>query len=76
MILNYVTDSAGLVVKSTSALHSKLFRHRNLHALDMIAIPEGLQKRIGKTKKEHVVDWSFSEIMVDPKDRFFVKDAK
>ncbi len=44
MILYYVADRAGLIVKSSAALDSELFGHGDLNILDMSAVQEGLQK--------------------------------
>jgi len=55
MILNHVAHGARLVVERTSALNPEVFRHGDLHALDVIAIPEGLQERVGEAEEEHVV---------------------
>ena len=60
---------AGLIVESASALHAEIFRHRDLHALDMVAIPERLQKRVGEPEEQHVADGLLAQVMVDAKYR-------
>src|SRR5881628_3082331 len=44
--------------------------------LDMVAIPERFQKRIGEAEKEHVVRRPFSQVMVDAEDRLLVEGAE
>ena len=46
----------------------KSLRHRDLHALDVGSIPEGLEDRIREAREHNVVDRSLSEIVVDPED--------
>ena len=46
MILDHVADGAGLLVESAAALHAEALRHRDLHALDVLAVPDRLQERV------------------------------
>ena len=39
-----------MVIERAAALHTKIFRHGDLHALHVLAVPDWLQKGIGKTK--------------------------
>ena len=76
MVLHHVADRSGLIVKSTAALNAEILRHRDLHALDVVAVPKRLQKSVGKAEEQHVVDRPFAEIMIDAKDVSFVEDAQ
>jgi len=76
VILNYVADSSRLIIKSAAPLDTEIFGHRDLHTLDMVAIPERFQKRISKAEKEHVVHRPFSQVMVDAEDRLLVESAQ
>ena len=73
MILDDVADGAGLVVESAAALDAEVFRHGDLHALDVVAIPERLQERIGEAEEQHVLDRPLPKVMVDAEDRRFVE---
>ena len=42
MILYDVTDCAGLIVKSATALDPEIFSHGDLNTCDVRAIPDGL----------------------------------
>lgn len=66
MILDNVTNCAGLIVKAAAALHAEVFGHGDLDAPDEVPVPEGLHKRIGKAEDEHVVDRFLPEVVIDP----------
>ena len=76
MVLDDVAYCSDLIVETTTALNTEILRHGNLHALDVVPIPEGFHERIGKAKNDHVVDWALSEVMVDAKDGGFVELAQ
>src|SRR4029434_9352355 len=76
MILNDVANGARLIVESSAALDAKIFGHRDLHALDVIAIPERLHTRVRKAEDQQVVHLSLPQIVVDAKNVCFVKGAK
>src|SRR5262249_27066952 len=50
--------------------------HADLHTLDMMAIPEGFQERIGEAEEEQVVHRPLAQVMVDAEDRLLVEGAK
>jgi hypothetical protein len=68
VVLDDIADRARRVVEGAAALDAEVFRHRDLHALDVGTIPEGFHERIRKAKKEHVVNSALSEVVVDPED--------
>ena len=68
MILNDVADRARRVVEAAASLDAEVLRHRDLHALDVGAIPEGLEDRIREAGEQHVVNGALAEVMVDPED--------
>src|SRR2546425_10461326 len=76
MILDHVTDRARPVVERAAALDPEVFGHRDLHAFDVIAVPEGLQKSVGEAEEEHVVHRPLAEIVIDPEDRRLVEGAE
>jgi hypothetical protein len=73
VVLDDIEDRSGGVVKLTPPLDAEFFRHRDLHTLDVIPIPDRLQKTIGKAKEPKIEDCLFSEVVVDPKDFRFRK---
>src|SRR5215472_13563161 len=76
MVLNHVADGAGLIIERPPALNPEILRHGDLYAFDLIAIPERLEERILEAEEHHVMDWSFSQIMVDAKDVLLVESAE
>ena len=76
MILNHVADGAGLIVECPPALNSEVFRHGDLHTLDLVAVPERLEKRVLEAEENHVMHWPFSQIMIDAEDVLLVESAE
>src|SRR5688572_19543265 len=76
MILHHVADGSRLVVESGAALDAELFRHADLDALHVVAIPDRFEQRVGKAKEQHVVHGLLPEIMVDAENSLFVERAK
>src|SRR5690349_6534607 len=76
MVLNHVADRARLIVKGPSTLDPEVFRHGDLDALDMVAVPERLQERVRKAKEDHVVHRPLPKVMVDAEDRLLVKGCE
>src|SRR5260370_41446059 len=76
MILYYVTDRAGLIIKGSSALDSEIFGNGDLNTLDVRAIPERLQERIRETAVKHVVDRPFAKVMIDAENCVLLESPK
>ena len=76
MILDDIADGASFIVKSAAALDTKIFCHGYLHALDIVAVPERLHKRIREAEGNHVIHRSLAQIVVDPEDCSFIELAE
>ena len=76
MILHDVADRARLIIESAPPLDAEVFGHGDLHTLDMVAIPERFQERIGEAEEEHVVHRPLAQVMVDAEDRLLVEGAE
>src|SRR3954447_3365819 len=76
MILNHVANGAGLIVKSSSPLDAEVLCHGDLNALDIVAIPERLNKRVREAKDQQVIHRPLAQVMVDSKDISFVEVVK
>src|ERR1700722_1513667 len=76
MVLDNVADGSSLIVKTSSALYTEVLRHRDLNALDVVAVPKGFDKRIGKAERQHIVYCSLAKIMVNTEDVSFVEGRK
>src|SRR5258708_19687491 len=73
MITDAVGDGAGLIIEGAPALYTEIFRHRYLHALDIVAIPECLHERICEAEGNHVIHRPLAQIVVDPEDCTFIE---
>jgi len=73
MILNHVAHRAGLIVKCPAPVNPEIFRHRDLHALNVISIPKRFKECVGKVEINDVVDRPLAQIMVNPENRGFGK---
>ena len=67
MVLEDVADGAGLVVELAAALHAEGLGHGDLHALDVVTIPNGLEEAVGEAERQEVLDRSFAEEVIDAK---------
>src|SRR5499426_3323118 len=76
MVLDDVTDRARLLIKSTPPLDAEVLGHGDLHTLNMVAIPERFQERIGEAEEEQVVHRPLAQVMVDAEDRLLVEGAE
>src|SRR4029450_14087638 len=76
MILNHVADCAGLIAERSWPLDSKILCHRDLHAFDLSALPERLQKRVLEAEEHHIMHRPLAEVMVDAKDRRLVEGTE
>ena len=76
MVLDHVADGAGLLVEGAAALHAEILRHGDLHALDVIAVPDRLQERVGEAEEQQVLHRALAQVMVDAEDRRLVEVAQ
>ena len=51
VVLHHVADRAGLVVERAAALHAEVLGHGDLHALDVVAVPERLEEGVGEAEE-------------------------
>ncbi len=68
MILDHVADRPRRVVEPAPPLDAEVLGHRDLNALDVLPVPDGLVQRIAEPEKEHVVHRALAEIVVDAED--------
>src|SRR5215475_4644480 len=76
MVLDHIANRADLIVEGAAPLHAEVLGHRDLHAADELASPERLEERIGEPEKDHILDGTLAEIMIDAKDMLFIEDAE
>src|SRR6266404_5615446 len=61
----------GTMSRRTAALDTHSFGRRDLHMVDMIAVPERLEDAVGKAQLQNILDRFFAEKMIDPIDLVF-----
>src|SRR5713101_6288664 len=68
MILHDVADHADFLVEPAAAFDTKPLGHRDLDSLDVIAVPNRLEKRIRKPEIQQILDRLFAQVVVDAKN--------
>src|SRR5208337_3846641 len=68
MILNHVADGADLFIKCAAALDAEILRHRDLHAFDVMPVPERFKHGIAEAEEENVVHGRLAQIMINSED--------
>ena len=75
MVLDYVADRTRLLVERPAPVDAEALGHRDLDALDEVAIPDRLEERVAESKVEEVLDGLLTEIVVDAEDRLLGEDG-
>jgi hypothetical protein len=68
VVLQNVAHDAGLFVERAATLDTEALRHRDLHAVDVVAIPDRFENAVGEAQHQDVLDRLFAEIVVDAVD--------
>ena len=77
MILNHVANRAGgVVIGAAAAGHADLLGHRDLHRVDMPAVPERLEDAVAEPQGQDVLDCFLAEIVIDAVDLALVEDGR
>ena len=74
MVLHHVSDDAGLVIVSTSISHRQRLGHGDLNTVDIIAVPDWLEYRVGEPKYQQILNRLFSQVVVNAVDLALVED--
>ena len=73
VVLHHVAHGAEFLVEPAAALDAELLGHRDLHVLDVRAVPDRLDERVGEAEVEQVLHRLLAEEMVDAEDRALVE---
>ena len=73
VILHHVAQRARAVVIATAGPHPVVFRHRDLHVIDVAAVPDRLEQRVGEAQRQDVLHRLLAEIVIDAVDLAFVE---
>ncbi len=71
MVLHHVAQRAGFVVIGAAPADAERLGHGDLHVVDMRAVPQRLQQRVGEAQRHQVLHRLLAEIMVDAEDVLF-----
>src|SRR5687767_8966751 len=71
MVLHDIADGSGLIVEAAAAGDVEFLRHRDLYEVDVIAIPDRLEKRIREPEVQQVLHRLLAEEMIDAKNVLF-----
>ena len=75
MVLHDVADRADFLVKLAAAADAEALGHRDLHVVDVVAVPDRLEERIRKAEEEQVLHRLLAEVVIDAIDGLFVETA-
>src|SRR6476620_113661 len=65
MVRHHVAKRTGLILIIAPMLAPETFGHRNLHMVNVPAIPNWLENAVAESKHENVLDCFFTQIMID-----------
>src|SRR5437016_5311973 len=59
--------------RTAPSLETEPFRHRDLHALDVMAVPHRLQEGVRETEEQEILHRLLAEIVVDAEDALLIE---
>src|SRR5579884_2928719 len=68
MVLDDVADRPGLLVELPPAGHAEALGHGDLHARDVVAVPDWLEERVCEAEVKQVLHRLLAEVVIDPED--------
>ncbi len=71
MVRHHVAQRAGGVVEAAAMADADLFIDRDLHMVDVIAVPDRLEHAVGEAQHQDVLHRFLAEVMIDPVDLVF-----
>ena len=75
MILDHVSHCTTCIIIAPASADPETFRHRDLHTINVFAIPERLEDRVTKSLLEQILHSFLPEVVVDTVDLSFLEDA-
>jgi hypothetical protein len=68
VVLDDVARDAGLLVEAPAPLDADVLGHRDLHVVDVVAVPQWLEDRVREPEREDVLHGLLAEVVVDAED--------
>ena len=75
VVLHHVAQRAGLLVERAAAFDAEGFGHGNLHVVDVVAVPDGLEDAVGEAEDQQVLHRLLAQVVVDAEDLALVEDG-
>ena len=72
VVLNHIADHAEVVKVAPPAHRPEVLLECDVHRLHVVAIPHGLQERVGEAKHEEVLHHLFTEVVINAVDALYV----
>ena len=73
MVLHHIAQLTHPVVISPAALDAHLFRNGDLNVINAALIPLGVDKAVGKSQYQKVLDRLFPQIVIDSIDILLIE---
>ena len=74
VVLDNVTQTAHPVVEAAPALDPEVLRHSDLHAADVVTVPQRLEHGVGEPQMQDVLHRQLPQEMVDPIELCLLQD--
>ena len=74
MVLDHVPERADRVVEGPAIVDAEVLGHRDLDRLDVLAVPDRLEERVGEAQVHDVLHRLLPEEVVDPEEPLLGED--
>ncbi len=74
MVLHHIAQRAGMLIERPAAFNADALRRRDLHVVDVVAVPDVLKDAVGEAEDEDVLHRLLAQVVVDAEDLVFVED--
>ena len=76
MVRHHVAQRAGCVVEAAAVADAEFLVDRDLHVVDVVAVPDRLEHAVGEAQHQDVLDGLLAEIVIDPVDLVLVDELQ
>ncbi len=73
VVRHHVAQRSGMIEVAAASLHAHRLRHRDLHVVDVAAVPDRLKDSVGEAERQDVLHRLFAQIMIDAVDLRLVR---
>ena len=76
MVRHHVAQRAGRVVELAALLDADRLGDRDLHVVDVVAVPQRLEEAVGEAEDQDVLHRLLAEIVIDAEDLLLARHAQ